>query len=767
MGSAFYSLTPGLLALLFSALLLGLVASMRSADEPRLSYRLSFPADLDAPALVTWLTSVSGTLRTGPSRLLGVPTLVFEVRADDRGITHHLRVPREQAGFVVPQLRSLVPGMTVTPEDDEPPHLWSAAVELGQSNPARTLGISNPEAVSASVLATMQGLGRKERLLLQWVVAPAVPERLPVQGGTVRSSRFSITGQLLAGNPGASRDEIADRRTKLSQPNYLGVLRVAAQARHQRAADALVGRVQASLASARTPDNRLRPRMVSRKRVIERASDASAPTVFPAQLTVTEMAALLAWPIGHPLVAGLPRSRSRHLPATGAVPRDGRIIARSTFPGDERPLALAPAESAQHLQVVGPTGSGKTALLTNLIAQDMNAGRGVVLIESKGDLYRAALDRVPEGRLQDVVLLDVTDTEHPVGFNILQGSPYVVAADIQRLFDHLYPQDARGVRVRAGFYHLILTLMLSTEANGQMTFADIQALAAPTPDQEQFSRLLVKGVSHVEELAGWWSEITRLGRPQRNAYFKPLLQRIWQLTSRRSLRNIIGQSVSTVDLADIIRSRKILLVNLGRGTEGKDTAGLLGSLLLNSLWSAVQRGVADPINPTMLYLDEFQDFLNLPISPADMFAQARSLGLAMTVAHQHLGQLNRELQDATQTNARSKVVFQTAADEARDFARQFGRSVTEDDFLNLARFEVLMRLATRDGVSSPVTGVTLPPGDETGIADAVRRRSQAVYGRPVEGVETQITARRQVAPAARSKSKRRFGGRPWNAPGEP
>lgn len=87
-----------------------------------------------------------------------------------------------------------------------------------------------------------------------------------------------------------------------------------------------------------------------------------------------------------------------------------------------------------------------------------------------------------------------------------------------------------------------------------------------------------------------------------------------------------------------------------------------------------------------------------------MFAQARTLGLAMTVAHQYLSQLSPELRDATQHNARSAVVFQTGADEARSFVRQFGRSVTEDDFVNPARVEVLMRLATGVGGSSP------PPG---------------------------------------------------------
>lgn len=717
------------------------------------TYRLNFPSDLDADQVATWLRACSGTLTTGPRRLLNVSSLVFEVEASELGISYRLVVPEETADFLTAQLRALVPGSTATPAGaDDPPHQWTAAVELGQTNPRRSLGTVNAEATSASLLAGMQGLSRGERLLLQWVVSPALRRRPPRATGelVLPGSRFT---------PKPDRDRINDVRAKLSEPNFLAVLRVAVKAPTKQRGEQLLGQVRSSLAAVGSSSNRLKQRLTTSGRVVSRVSQRTVPTLFPMQLAGSELVALICWPIGAPHVAGLPRSRTRQLAATGAVPRTGRVVARSNFPGGERPIALGVVESTQHLQVVGPTGSGKTALLTNLIAQDMNVGRGVILIESKGDLFHAVLDRVPERRLSDVVLLDVSDTAFPVGFNILQGSPYVVAADIQRLFDHLYPQDARGVRVRAGFYHLILTLMLSTEAGGKMTFADLQPLAVPRPDQEEFAARVIRGVSHVEELAGWWSEITSLGRPQRNAYFKPLIDRTWQLTSRRSLRNILGQSESTLNLTDVIRRGKILLVNLGRATEGKDTAGLLGSLLLNSVWSAVQGGAANPERPTMLYLDEFQDFLNLPISPADMFAQARSLGLAMTVAHQHLGQLGKELQDATASNARSTVVFQTSADDAKDFARQFGRSVTEDDFMNLDRFEVIMRLATTGGVSSPMTGVTLPPVDPAGFASEALRLSRQTYGRPVAEVEAEIKQRRGQQPAPEPSTKRRrFGG---------
>ncbi|MBD2828147.1 TraM recognition domain-containing protein [Streptomyces globisporus] len=733
--------------------------SMREADTGRVPYRLTFPSDLAAAQVVEWIRRISGTIHTGPRRLAGVPSIVFEVWADERGIIHRLLVPKEQERFIVPQLRTLVPGITVTPDTEEPAHDWTTAVELGHTNPSRTLDVEGT--VPSSLLTGMTSLGRGESLLLQWVVSPAVRQRPPAQGREVHSTHYSVMGQLLGSSKSAGKDEINDRRTKLNEPNFIGVLRLAARGRNKRHAMSLLTPLRDTLRSVGGQFNGFKKRLVPEGSVIKRVTQASSPALYPAQVSASELASLVAWPVGGAHFVGLPRARTRQLPATAAIPRSGVVLALSTFPEQkDRPLALGVRQSTQHMQIVGPTDSGKTTLLSNIGVQAMEAGRGLVLIESKGDLFKALRDRVPRHRLQDVVLLDVTDTDYPVGFNILQGSPYVVASDIQRLFDHLYPQDARGVRVRQGFYHLILTLLMSRNATTPMTFADIGALAVPRADQAEFSDNLIRGVSHVEELAGWWQDITNMPRTQRDSYFQPIVDRTWQLNNRRSIRNIIGQSNSTVDLREVIRGNKILLVNLGRGTEGKDTAGLVGSLLLNAIWSAVQGGAANPSNPTTLILDEFQDFINLPIAPADMFAQARSMGLAMTVAHQHLSQLSRELQDATQNNARSTVAFQTSADEARHFARQFGRSVSDEDFMNLGKYEVLMRLATTEGVSSPVTGKTLPPIEPTGFAVEVQRLSRERYARPVAEVEAEISTRRGTQPRPERSNRPRFGGPP-------
>jgi hypothetical protein len=686
----------------------------RARDRDRQTYTLAFPHDLSSEQVLTWIHSISGTLRSGPYRFLGVPTLAFELWATDRGIVHRLKVPWTHADYIISQLRSLVPGVRVSPEDELPRHQWTRVVEVGETNPRRSLRILNGEALSASLLASCQELEPGEAILMQWVVSPAIPERLPEGSG----------------------DETADRRQKLAEPNMLAVLRVAARASTQIRATHLLYKVRAALSSVHSPHNRFKRRLVPVRRLAERVAKARAVFLFPMELSATELVSLVAWPIGHPHVAGLPAGKARHLPATEAIAREGKIVAVSNFPGAERPLALSAEAACKHLHIVGPTGVGKTTLLGNLIVQDMEAGHGVILLEAKGDLFDDVLDRVPKGRLDDVIVVDVTDTSFPVGFNILsEGNPRAVVEELGDLFKQLY-SDARGVFTQELLFHGLMTLTTRAE----LTFCDLVPLFIPMTNEEAGWRdELIRSLVD-RELRNFWQRFDNMPRAEQDRNAKPVMDRVWQLNARPEIRHIIGQSKSSFTMREIRKGNKILLINLAG--LGKDTASLVGTLLLNALWGAVQ-GVRVE-RPTFLYLDEFQDFLRLPVSPEDMLSKARGFALGMTLAHQHLGQLSTDMRQAILANARSKVVFQTTADDAGIFAREFG-SLTDHDFMNLDAYEVVCLLATATRVSSPVTGVARPPAPRTGSAGQVRKMSRQRYGRRAAEVEAEIASRRKVS----------------------
>src|SRR5581483_1804874 len=143
-----------------------------------------------------------------------------------------------------------------------------------------------------------------------------------------------------------------------------------------------------------------------------------------------------------------------------------------------------------------------------------------------------------------------------------------------------------------------------------------------------------------------------------------------------------------------------------------EAAALLGSLVVAQLWQAVQARTALPAEErplTFAYIDEFQDYLHLPTGVEDVLAQARGLGLGLTLAHQHLGQLPTRIRDAVLANARSRVVFQLAASDARTVARELAPHLSAADLQGLGEYEVVASLSAGARVAAPVTGVTLPP----------------------------------------------------------
>jgi len=727
-------------------------------DQNRKIYKLSFPSELTPKQVLYYINSISGTLRP-PVRFLGTPNTVFEVLANERGKIYRLWVPGGDNHYVLKMLRAHVPGITIEPDDTTMP-TWKRIVELRQRNPTRPLRVYESEAVSTSVRDSMDGLGKGEEVSIQIIISPAVPRRkTPVvadQRALLGSTKLLVV----------DRDKIKEEREKHDEAGFAVGLRIAATAKTDQQAEKLIKDVRAALASTRTAHVSFKRRLVlPSSGLAERFAIARGPLAFQINLAASELAALLAWPIGDGYMPGVPRALSRRLPPSPVIPSGGRLLAHSNYGNGGRPITLSAEDACKHLYVVGPTGSGKTTLLAHLAAQDMQAGAGVIVIDSKGDkdnLFIQTLNNVPPHRVNDVVVVDVLRDQHyPVGFNILaQGSPQTVLSDLQAVFDSLYSRG--GVRVPEQFFHGLMALMTYQTAQ-PLTFVDLVPLFSPAGKEEtEFGDIVIRGMPD-EFQRRWWQLPDNRGRPARDVFFSPVMERIWQLNNRPEIRQIIGQGVSTIDMRDIVRQRKILLVNLAG--LGNEIPSLLGSMLVNALWRAISARQGSPKRPTFLYLDEFHKFMHLPVSLADMLTQARSFGLAMTLAHQNLGQLTMpEVRDAVLSNARSKVVFQSDTD-TRILADLFGKPVTPDDIKHLGSYEVVMRVARGGSVSDPVTAKTVDHKPIHKLGRRIRSESRKRYGRPVAEVKEEIRNRPLlIAGAARlpAGQRPRLGPQPWD-----
>jgi hypothetical protein len=455
-------------------------------------------------------------------------------------------------------------------------------------------------------------------------------------------------------------------------------------------------------------------------------------------LNAAELAALVAFPVQGVQVAGLRLGGCRQLAPSPGIPVIGRILGRSTFPGSDRLLAISPEDSPQHLHVVGPTGVGKSTLLLNLITGDMAKGYGVVVIDPKADLVAAVLERVPRTRLGDVVVLDPTDEARPVGLNVLAGAtdaPELVVDQVVGIFHQLY-RAFWGPRTDDVLRAALLTLV----RRPGMTLCEVPLLLTDSG----FRRRLVGEVDDPVALGPFWGWYEGLSEAERAQAIGPVMNKLRAFLLRRRIRNIIGQAEPCFDLERALANNQIVLVSLAKGLLGEEAAALLGSLVVARLWQAIQGRAAMPAenrHPVFCHIDEVQDYLHLPTSLDDILAQARGLGLGLTLAHQHLGQLPSSVRQAVLANARSRVLFQTSASDARVFARELAPHLDATDLQGLGPHEVVASIAVGAQVAPPATGVTLPAPPSSGSAIAARARSRARFGRDVAEVEAELRAR--------------------------
>lgn len=360
-----------------------------------------------------------------------------------------------------------------------------------------------------------------------------------------------------------------------------------------------------------------------------------------------------------------------------------RVIGESEV-GPRRPVALGVQDGRHHLHVVGATGSGKSTLLANLALADMAAGRGVVVIDPKGDLADDLLARLPERALSRLVLIDPKETEAPPALNVLDGEPAEVAVDhVVSVFARIF-SAWWGPRTDDVLRSACATLRRLPGA----TLADVPLLLT----DRRFRAPLVSSLSERSGLMGFWDAYDALSPAGQAQVIGPIMNKLRAVLARRFARDLFGSARSSFDMTDVLAGG-VLLARLPKGTLGEDTARLVGALLVASVWQAATARADDPVRPdATLYIDECQNFLALPTAIDDVLAEARGYHLSVVLAHQHLGQLPKDLFEAASANARNKVYFSVSPEDARVLARHTEPYLKPYDLSHLDVHQVACRL---------------------------------------------------------------------------
>jgi hypothetical protein len=724
------------------------------------AYRLRLPVGLKVDDVAAWLANVAAATHPHRMSLVPDPPVALEISGSSEGIEHMLLVPKVLHGAVLSGLRAALPGVRL---EEVPDYLSRrpgclVAAEAVMTSERRPLAAARAERAATAVLAALQPVEAGERIIVQAVFTGAGTPR-PVPSATAKHSE--VLPSWLAGED--VKDSEAVRAARIKQHDVLlhASVRVGIESNSKVRAYELLHRVWGTLRGENAPGVLLVRRWwIGASWASSRLARLAVPvTRWPLLVGVHEAVGLLPIPVGEIALPGVALGLARQLPPPPGMPSVGVQVGLSNYPDMSLPLRLSVADRLQHLHVLGPTGVGKSTLLANLIVQDIAAGYGVVVIDPKSDLVAEVLARVPAHRERDIIVADAVSTERPVGFNILRSahdeqSRELVVDHVIHIWHELY-KDFWGPRSEDVLRGALLSLINTSGADGEgFTLIETPELLTSAP----FRRFVTEQDGVPEALASFWAWYRGLLPADRLKVIGPILNKLRAATLRTPIRLMLGQS-DGLDLARVLAEKRVLLVPLSSGTLGAETAGLLGTLLLATLWQAVLGRVAlhpSQRHPVFVYVDEAQAVLKLPVDLADMLAQARGMGVSFILAHQHLGQIeDRQVKSALLGTVRSQIVFQAMREDAAALAPSYAPRLTADDLMGLARYEFAMRPLVDGQTLAPLTGSTLPlpPASRDGAALAEESRER--YGRPRAEVEEALKVRGQAPEDEQPRPRKR------------
>jgi hypothetical protein len=729
-------------------------AGTEAPAEPRGCWRLELPPGADFPAdrAAAWIASLAPLLREGG------PLLWAELRGSASGVALFVSAPPAWEGFLSAQLGAWVPGARLEPVRDMEPGGVLAAVPLRAERPdlwpLRTAGRRDPDPLLA-VLGTLAEGESPAGLRVAWGPAPPnwkawaplalaaarTGRPLPPRGwrvwpfllwqalrdgGAEPSRARALPAADLQPAAGKAREAVFAARALAWAPG-----RSAPEA--ERRAGALAaqagGAFRAPLGNALVPAGR--PRSA--------ASWAELDGLRPPEVALSpaELGGLLHLP-DHP---HLPRGASRTVPPPEAVreaarePAPGRVrLGEALAPDGPVPFGLGPAERRQHLYVVGKTGTGKSTLLAQIAKQDLEAGRGLALIDPHGDLAERVLALVPESRYGETVYFNPADREFPVPLN-----PLWTHAPAER------PLAASAV---VGVFRKLSGEMWGPRLENILRHACLALLENPAPSLAMLPRLLtdsgyrhdVLGDVRDPVVRGFFLQEYESYDPRwRAEAAAPVLTRVGQFLASPLVRNVVGAPGPGLDLRGLMDRGGILVANLSAGKLGEDSMALLGGLLVAGFQLAAMARADRPEGERrdfVLLVDEFQHFANDAFGA--ILSEARKYRLSLVLSHQYLDQLPAPVSGAVFGNVGSLAVFRVGQGDTARLVRELTPQFEAEDLVRLPDYRFCARIA-HDGAALPAFSArTFPPDGTARDLGPLVERSRQRWGRVRAAVDLEL-----------------------------
>ncbi len=470
-------------------------------------------------------------------------------------------------------------------------------------------------------------------------------------------------------------------------------------------------------------------------------------------LSTEELATVFHFPskeVTTPLINWI---KSKTAPVHPSVPSSGgTIIGMAYHRGIRRPVAISEKDRMRHMYVIGKTGTGKSEFLIEMIKQDIRAGHGVCVIDPHGELCEDVLHFTPPERAEDVIYFDPSDTERPIGLNILEHESekekFQITEGVINMMRKLFDPNQQGM-VGPMFEHAIRNAMLTVMYEPGAGF--IEVVRCITDDS--YVKSLLPKVKDPIVRRYWTDEMAQTSQQTKSDSLGYIVSKFGKFITNKLMRNIIGQSKCGFNIREAMDTQKIVLINLSKGKLGEEGSTFLGLLMVPKILGAAMSRVdmaQEDRKPFFFYVDEFQNFATPDF--ATILSEARKYKLALTVANQFIGQMEESVKKAVFGNVGTQVVLRTGVEDAEFLAKEMEPVFDKNDIINQEKFHAYVKTIVNNEPVPPFSIDTTKDyakhleerakGEAT--AQAIIEMSRLKYGRAVKFVEAEINLRAKL-----------------------
>jgi hypothetical protein len=738
-----------------------------SLEMSTLEVQLTKDNEIKVDAAEQMFASFAGLKKTGFFTFLEIEdVLAFEIVGKKGEIRFYVSAPNRLIDLVEKTVYSFYPQASIRKVDEPNIFTQEGKVSYGclaQKNkkffPLKTYRELPTDSLS-STMSALTKMGDGEGAIVQILMRPAT-NKWRALGKAFVSSKKKQESNPEKATFSTDHKMLEKIDEKITRPCYEVMIRYVVCSPSKEAADMHVRNIKTAFAQFNTDQNSLTsPKIVWKGGFMTNFIYKFFPMVellpfgrLVSVLSTEELASLYHFPnktVETPHIVWL---KAKTAPVNTEVPTEGgTFMGNAMYRGVKRPVHLLLKDRMRHAYIIGRTGTGKSELLVEMIRQDISAGYGVCVIDPHGDLIEDALRFIPPQRAEDVILFDPSDTERPIGLNLLESQTeeqkHFITGAIINLMYKLYDPQRTGI-IGPRFEHAVRNAMLTIMCEPGSTFIEIVRVMT---DQKFVQELLPKVQDPIIRRY-WTDQIAQTSDFHKSEVLDYIVSKFGRFVTNKMMRNIIGQSKSAFDFRKVMDDGKILLVNLSKGKIGEENSTFLGLLIVPKILAAAMSRVDTPIEKRrefFLYVDEFQNFATPDF--ATILSEARKYKLALTVANQFIGQMDEEVKNAVFGNVGTMMTLRTGVTDASFLQREYQPVFNENDIVNQERFHAYMKTIVNNEPVAPFSVdltkdyVKHMAEKEAGekVAQAIIQLSRLKFGKPVDIVEAEIQQRAKL-----------------------